>query len=168
MSVRSNVLAVCALFFAGPISSGECQQVSAADFYLHSSGCDMTVSCTMSCGGFPVEKLWRPEDADTPVLSPGKALHLARRAVESVGPEYYDIEGHSIALTRCGIGWIYVVRFSVNISCGSGVPDDFGAVAVGVLMDGATFIPDRKNSEQSGCVLIDASTSVPGETKSTK
>jgi len=83
---------------------------------------------------------------------------LARRAVESIGPEYYDLAGYSIRLTRCGEGWIYIVSFSVNISCGPNIPDDFGAVSVGVLMDGSTFLPDRKNSEQSGCLLIDAST----------
>jgi len=158
MSLRCKVLAVCALFVAGPISLGDSRQASAADFYLHSSGCDMTFSCPLSCDRIPVEKLWKPEDGDTPVLAPGKALRLARRAVESVGPEYYDLAGYSIHLTRCGEGWVYVVSFSVNIICGSNDPDDFGAVAVGVLVDGSTFLPDRKNSEQSECVHIGTST----------
>jgi len=113
----------------------------AAEFYINRSSCGKVSTCFIDCHIVDKAQLWLLEEHDAPSLSPGEALLRAKAEVASQTPVASDVYAESISLTRCDVGWVYVVRFSASFRCRESGQTDYGTVAVGVFMDGVVFLP---------------------------
>jgi hypothetical protein len=114
---------------------------SSAEFYLNRSSCGEASSCFIDCDRVESSKLWFHTERDAPPLSPGAAIRRAEEMVAGEARGASDVYTESLSLTRCGSGWVYIVRISASFPCGESDLPEFGTVAVGVFMDGAVFLP---------------------------
>jgi hypothetical protein len=139
--------------FLGGIRVGE-----SAEFYLNRSGCGRTTSCSISCSEVEDALLWSEESSPAPSLQPATALQVSALAVAAELGAHSDPYPESISLTRCGRGWVYVIRYSAVSFCEATSSSDFGTIAVGVFMNGTVFFPPTGDAlgGDAKCVVRDS------------
>jgi hypothetical protein len=141
-SLRDIVTVIsCFLFIIfcaiGPVFGDE----SGVDFILNRSICGQDVSCSIDCGIVKNTLLWIHTVHRAPSLDPAAAIEIASAFVLSAFGDSANSYVESLSLMRCGEGWVYVVRLSVNTYCSDLKGTEFGVLAVGIFMDGTVFFP---------------------------
>ena len=114
---------------------------------IHGHTCSGEVLGRVVCTDFPPRAFWRISESDSPSVSPGEAIRLARNALEGLNLGHLggDSRVEQVNLVPCGVsGWHYIVVFRVTQQCTMDISRTESSVSVAVLMDKQVVLPSPK------------------------